>query len=164
VIQELAAEPENFVNAIEAVIEARRPNLDPVKKKEAARQIGFRILGIISTGAVVHAARFVGTEKLKDDIADVVQKNPTSAFRSISAAAQLMRPGEIPIDDIRRLAEDLKKNTFAFTILQSLAGLHLHLFHTKDDAKQKLCEHLNIAMKKSRAIELNTKRTKLLPH
>jgi hypothetical protein len=73
-----------------------------------------------------------------------------------------MRAGEIPIDEIRVLADDLKANIFAYSILQSLGAFHIHLFYTGDAEKQQLCEHLKISMAKSRALDLKTSKAKLL--
>jgi hypothetical protein len=78
----------------------------------------------------------------------------------VEAATRLTRPGHLPFDAIRKLARDLESNVFAFTILQSLAAFHLHLFHTRDDDKQKLCAYLKIEMADSRAVDAKTKKTK----
>lgn len=99
---------------------------------------------------------------LSDDISALVGSNPNYAYRLIGAATRLIQPGQLPHDEIRKLAKDLKDNHFAFTILQSLAVYHLHLFHTRDKDKQKLCAQLKIKMATSRAIDLKTRRTKLV--
>jgi hypothetical protein len=162
VLNEIASDPESFVDDVEAVVEQRRGRLKPEKKKELARRISFHILGFISTGAVIRAAQFVNAEKLREDIHDVVTSNSTNAYRLIGAATRLMTAGELPVDEIRVLAEDLKTNIFAYSILQSLGAFHIHLFYTGDAEKQQLCEHLNISMAKSRALDLKTSKTKLL--
>lgn len=115
----------------------------------------FNLLGLVATGTIASAAGFVAAEKLREDIAIVVSKNPTNAYRLISAATRLLKPGTVPVESIRKLAEDLDKNPYAFGVLQSLAYVHMYMFHTEEQQKQALCSALKISFRAAKAIEIN---------
>ena len=161
-LEEITQDPESLVIEMESILEKKQPNLAQAKKKEAARTLGFRLLGIVCTSIVTRTAQYVSEDKLREDVSALVQTNPTNAYRLIEAATRLTQPGNLPLDEIRRLARNLKSNVFGFTMLQSLAAFHLHLFHTRDSDKQKLCAYLNIKMADSRAIDMKTRKNKLL--
>jgi hypothetical protein len=57
-------------------IDARQAGFNDKEKRELARQVAFQLLGLISTGAVLRAAEWIGSERLEEDIAKVVANNP----------------------------------------------------------------------------------------
>lgn len=161
-IDEIAGDPDSLVGEIESILESGHPKLKIEDKRDMARKIGFHFLGMICTGVVAKTAQLVAADKLQEDVSNAVREESTIAYRMIEAATRLMRPGDIAVDQIRKLAEDLKSNAFGFTMLQSLAAMHIHLFHTSDADKQRLCEHLKITMAASRAADFINPGRKLL--
>ena len=161
-IAEVARDPEGFLDEIEGILEEGLGKWSSEKKREAARKTAFQLLGYICTGAIMRTAEFVSTDKLNDDIIAVLRSNPSNAYRLINVATRLIRPGQLPLDEIRKLSKDLRHNVFAFTMLQSLAGYHLNLFHTREKDKQRLCALVDIQLATSREIDLKARRTKLL--
>lgn len=133
---EVTGDPESFVKELEGILEERLPKLSSAKKRQAAKKVAFHLLGMLCTGIVARTAQYVNAHKLSDDISALVRSNPNYAYRLIGAATRLIKPGQLPYEEIRKVAKDLKQNHFAFTILQSLAVYHLHLFHTRDTDKE----------------------------
>lgn len=162
VLQYVGEDPDAFVIEMEKWIEVHDATLDPSERRKAAREAAFHLLRLICTGAVIRTAGWIGSERLEDDIAKVVQENQTVAFKLVEAGTRLLLPRDLALDHIRRLAKELEHNPFAFGILQSMALRHLHLFHVKTEDRQKLCSMLKIEFAASRGIDLKTKNTKLL--
>lgn len=160
--QLVADDPDAFVLEMEKIIDAQYTKLDATEKRKVARQVAFQILGLISTGAVIRTAEWIGSERLEEDIAKVVGDNPTVAFKLVEAGTHLLLPRDLALDKIRKFAEELEHNPFAFGILQSMALRHLHLFHIKTEDRQRLCQMLKIEFASSRGINLKTKNTKML--
>ena len=155
-------DPLVFVKEIESAIVREHPDLDSDKREEMARRFTFHILGIMGTGLILRTAEFVGSNKLQEDISTVVQKNKTNAYKLIEIATYLSKPGPLPLDEIRKLAAELKDNSFAFKILQSLGYNHLYQYHMRETEKQRLCSYLDITITKSHKIDFQTKHRKLL--
>ncbi len=160
--QTIKDDPLSFAKELEKVIERDHPNLSKDKKEEIARKFIFNILGIMSTGLILRTAQFVNSNELKEDISKVIQNEPTNAYKLIEAATYLSQPGHLPLEDIKKLAKDLKDNSFSFKILQSLGVYHLYQFHMREQEKQKLCNYLDIEITQSHKIDYQAKNRKLL--
>ncbi|MEW8489712.1 MAG: metallophosphoesterase [Candidatus Thiodiazotropha endolucinida] len=157
---EIVRDPELFVKELHrAMIE----HSDKPKEhlEEHSRKIAFRLIGMICTGMIGKTAKFVSSETLREDINSVVAENNSNAIQLLSAATQLLQPGKLPFDDLSKLANSLRENIFAFTILQSLVSYHLHMFHTTDFEKQKLCSIVDITMSNARSLEMRGKQNRL---
>ena len=114
----------------------------------------FNIMGWVATSVIASSANFVVAEKLREDVAKVVQDCPTNAYRLIEMASRLLKPGIIPIDLVKKLAGELDGNPYAFGILQSFGYFHMSMFHTDEKQKQALCHVLKISYLAAKAIEV----------
>ncbi|MFP6849090.1 MAG: metallophosphoesterase [Pseudomonas sp.] len=155
-------QPEAFISELERAIEEARPGLTADQRVEHAKKFAFQITGLICTGFIAKSAQFVSSEKIREDIFTLVNENPTNSYRLIGAATYLTQPGNLPFTEIDNLAKALKDNPFAFTILQSLVFYHLHMFHTSESDKQRLASLVKISLSQSRAIDLKTRKSKLI--
>lgn len=155
-------DPEGFIIEIEKWVFKKNPELQNTNKKIIARDIAYRVLGQISTGILIKAASNISSERLDDDIKDVVSENSHTAYKLLAIGTKFISPKDLPLDEIRKLSIDLKSNAFAFGILQSFGAMHIHQFHLKIDDKQKLCSLLGIEIASSQVIDYRTKETKLL--
>lgn len=114
----------------------------------------FNLMGMVATGVVASAANFVATDKLKEDVAQVVETHPSNAYRLIQVATRLLKPGTLPLDQIKTLASELEKNPYAFGVLQSLGYIHMYMFHTDEVQKQALSRALKISFQAAKVIEV----------
>ncbi len=161
IVDAVAKDPEAFAKEIESSIEKTHPEMAPERRRELAKRTGYFVIGQVCTGLVARTAQFVGSEKLAEDVRAVVTRNPTNAYRLIEAATSLMRAGPLPIDLLRRLAEDLEQHPFAFKMLQSLGAFHIRLFHMEESNRQRLCSHLKIEITSAHALDFNAQPAKL---
>lgn len=145
-IETAASEPDQLAKAIRAAVEKSNPNAEFTEKD--IREMTFGIVHFVCLGVVGQTGYFVASPKLREDVADVVSANGSTAYRLIEMAARLTRPGRLPLDDIRRLAKNLESNQLAFEVLRALGFLHLHLFHVPPEDIRILCAHLKISLQK----------------
>jgi hypothetical protein len=109
---------------------------------------------VVATNVVASAGSAVASDKLREDVATVVEANPTNAYRLIEAASRLLKPGAVSVDAIKRLARDLHENPYAFGVLQTLGFLHMYMFHTEEPEKQALSQVLKISLSTVKSIEV----------
>ncbi|WP_081933563.1 metallophosphoesterase [Massilia sp. 9096] len=153
---------EAFVSYIGNVVLKDDKSLSLEGRSQLARKTSFNILGWLGTSVVSASAYFVATDKLREDVAALVRSNPTVAYRLIDMGTRLVRPGHMPLEEIDKLAKELKDNHYAFGILQALGVNHLYQYHTDAAEKQRLCNILKISMDGAKTIELQGRDTKLI--
>ena len=155
-------DPEAFILEIEKIILLKNPALEALNKRVIVRNIAFKFLGQICTGMILRSSANISSDKLDDDIKDLIEDNPNTAYKLLGIGAKFISPKNLPLDEIRRLATELKSNAFAFGILQSLGAMHIHQFHLEIEDRQKLCSILGIKLENTQIIDYRTKDTKLL--
>lgn len=160
-LEEISGDIQSFVSEVKLIEQASNKNLSPEDAEKRVKRKLFNVFGWLATGVIASAGNFIASEKLREDIRTVVEQNPTNSFRLIETASRLLKPGTLPIEQIRKLAYDLEQNPYAFGVLQSLGFYHMYMFHTDEPQKQALCSALKISFEKAKAIEIN-KSTKLL--
>nr|QOU99537.1 hypothetical protein [Pseudomonas syringae pv. actinidiae] len=153
--------PESFVQEIERVVRDRYPSAPDDGVKDQAKKIAFQLVGMISTGLIARTGQLISSDKIREDVVRFISNKRTNANRLVGIASCLMQPGHLPFGEIESLAKELKENLFAFTILQSLIYYHLHMFHTSDRDKQRLASSVGISMKKSRLIDIKSRKSKM---
>jgi hypothetical protein len=154
---------DGFVEFIEKeILESAEHNQNAHNKRTQARRIAYRLLGLLATGFILRVSTWVGSRRIEEDVKSVIEKNNTVARRLVLAGSRLVLPGEIPHEQIKSLARDLRDNPFAFGILQSIGVRYIHLFFVPHRDRQKLCNTLRIEFKSSQFIDLSTKETKLI--
>lgn len=154
---------DGFVEFIEKeIIEGVQNNQNVQDKRMQARRIAYRLLGLLATGFILRVSAWVGSRRIEEDVKAVIEKNSTVARRLVLAGSRLVLPGEVPHEQIKGLARDLRDNPFAFGILQSMGVRYIHLFFVPHRDRQKLCDTLRIEFKSSQFIDLSTKDTKLI--
>ncbi|WP_160152313.1 metallophosphoesterase [Microbulbifer sp. ALW1] len=163
VLEETLRDPESLVKDIERAISDKVKKIDDIDElSRLSQKAAFEVVGMICTGLIAKTALFVTSDRLREDISAVVRDDGSISYRLFEAATELVRPGRLPIDQLKKLSRDLRANTFSFKILQTLVAYHLHMFHTTDLDKQKLCDLANITMSNARSIDVKSKKTRLI--
>ena len=157
---EILEQPERFVAEIEKVLADRFPKMQEDERTAQAKKFAFQLVGLITTSFIARTGNLVSSDKIREDVSRSVAEKGDNAYRLIEAASCLTQPGHIPFDYLDKLSRDLKANTFAFTILQSLIYYHLHMFHTTDKDKQRLSSIAQISIQQSRAIDQKLRKSK----
>lgn len=143
-IEDIIEDPEGFAAELHQLIRKNKPSSARMPTEKQTRKFAFDLIGMICTGVVSRTARLVNSEKLEEDLDRVSDDRDSVSYRLIAAAARLTKPGSPDFAEIQRLSKDLRDNSFAFRILQSLGYYHLRMFHTDEPEKQKLCAALKI--------------------
>lgn len=153
-------QPDSFVAELEKSLAERFPKMSNEERESHAKQFAFQLIGLITTSFIARTGSLVSSDKLREDVAKSVAEKEGNSYRLIEVASCLTQPGKIPFDILETLAKDLKQNTFAFTVLQTLVHYHLHMFHTTDRDKQRLSDIARISIQQSRAIDYSSRKSK----
>lgn len=157
---EILEQPERFVAEIEKELADRFPKMLEAERTAQAKKFSFQLIGLITTSFIARTGNLVSSEKIREDVSRTVADKAGNAYRLIEVASCLTQPGHLPFDSLEKLSRDLKTNTFAFTVLQSLIYYHLHMFHTSDKDKQRLSSIAQISIQQSRLIDHKSRKTK----
>lgn len=160
VLQILAANAEGLVAEIESVIEKRGLENDRIARAAKAKSVMFDLLNLVTVSFIRRAALSVASPHLYNVIDKVVLQNSTTAYRLIQAGVRLDAANGLDIESIATLNKDIQQNALAQSVLRQLALIHIHLFKTTEDKKQRLCAELQIDLRRQREIDLKTKNSK----
>ncbi|MBL3826570.1 MULTISPECIES: metallophosphoesterase, partial [unclassified Marinobacter] len=152
IFDKLLRDPQLFVKELETTLEERGEGKSSADREAIARKVAFNIIGMICTGVVLKTGQFVASDKLNEEISELVLENPSNSFDLIEAASRLSRPGALQVPKLTKLSKSLEKNNFAFTVFQSLIVYYLHMFHTSEKEKQQLCQIAKIKLSAARSI------------
>lgn len=162
-VEDIITDPENFARELHRLIKKNKPSQAGMPTEKATRKLAFNLIGAICTGMVAKTASFVNSEKLEEDVANLVADRDSVSYRLISAAIKLTQPGRPPISDIQALSKELRDNHFAFTMLQSFGFHYLHMFRIGETDKQTLCAALKINQKAAHLIQARSRRQRFRP-
>lgn len=163
VFSHMLEDPSLFLKEIDNTIRDNDNTLSDAQRSKVARKTAFNLIGMICTGIILRTAQFIASDKLKEEILELVGVDSSNAYRLIQAATRLSKPGSLPMSKLTSLSRGLADNMFAFTIFQSLIVYHLHMFHTSDIDKQKLCSIAKITLSGARSIDVKKGSGKMLP-
>jgi len=153
-LDEVSIDLEGLVSEIKSISNSDIEKKSPYEQEVIVRRRLFGLFGMVASGVVVSAGSFVSSDKLREDVARVVAQSPNNAYRLIEVASRLLRPGSIPMNEIRQLAKELERNHYAFSVLQTLGYMHMYMFHTEESQKQSLAKLLKISVAATRTLEV----------
>ncbi len=162
-IEDIISDPENFAQELHRQIRKNKPAQAEMPTEKTTRKFAFNLIGAICTGVVARTGSLVNSNKLEEDVSNLVADNDSVSYRLISAAIKLTQPGRPPVSKIQSLSKELRDNHFAFTMLQSFGFYYLHMFRTSERDKQKLCAALKINLKAAHLAEAQSTRRSMLP-
>lgn len=160
ILEVLSENADGLVAEIESIIEKRGLESDPIERAAKAKSAMFDLLNLVTVSFIRKAALSVASPHLYNVIDKVVTRNATTAYRLIQAGVKLDAASGLDIALIADLNKDIQQNTLAQSVLRQLALIHIHLFKTTDDKKQRLCAELQIDVRRQREIDLKTKNSK----
>ncbi|MCX7070785.1 MAG: metallophosphoesterase [Gammaproteobacteria bacterium] len=160
-IDHVTLDPQSMLDEIQRTLRKTMPEIKDDKLERIAKRLVFHFIGMVCSGVIMRAAQMIASDKLLADISRVVDENGSRSFMLAEAAAQVVRPGDLNVSKLTRLAAQLKSNPFAFTLLQSLAAYRIYMYHTSEEEKQQLCSSLDISMARSRQIDMLGKDVKI---
>lgn len=159
ILQSMLNDPEKLVSRIEEEIRKRNKGLTRSEVHSLSSKLIAEFIGMICTGIVGRAAEAIGSDKLREDIDQLVSNNNNkNSYKIIQAATYLITPNNVHMDKLRDLAARLRNNPLGLKVMQNLVLYHIHMFHTSDKLKQQLGSLVNINLKGARSIALSSKK------
>ena len=155
--------PEALLIEITSRLRRDWPSIPYNKVERVAKRYVFFVLGAVADSFVSRQGEIIGSPKLLPIIDQIESDSGAMAYRVVTAASKLSYPGSPPIEDIKVLAEALKKNYFGYKLLQGQVARHLYMFHVPHNDKLRLAAAVAIDVQTQRGIELKSDAKKKLP-
>ena len=153
----------------------RFPQLTSDRREKLAQRFVYMSLGAYSQALILRQGEITGSPDLAQYISGFIEEardaemngglpeGTSLTYRLLSVACRLSYPGDVPISEIEKLGNDLKKNPFAYTILQGLVSNHLYMFQVSFDLRQKLASAVDLDLKIQIINEMTKSDGKTLP-
>lgn len=154
--------PDALLSEISNKIQSKIPTLDKEKSDRAAKKFIFSIIGSVADSFLSRQGEIIGSPKLQDSIDDVASKNGGLTYKLVSISAQLSYPNHAPVEDIKRLAEDLGSNYFGYKILQGMAARHMYMYSLPQSERHALASAVGIDIHSQKGIEMRSEGVKKL--
>lgn len=136
--------------------------VDREKIDRAAKRFIFAIVGSVADSFLSRQGDIIGSPKLKDSIDELTSTNGGLSYSLVSISAQLSYPNHAPIEQIKKLADDLEKNYFGFKVLQGLAARHMYMYSLSPKARHSLASAVSIDIQSQLGIEMRSHGSKKL--
>lgn len=154
--------PDALLSEISDRIQSKIPTTDKEKCDRAAKKFIFSIIGAVADSFLSRQGEIIGSPKLIDSIEEVANKNGGLTYKLVSISAQLSYPNHAPIEQIKKLAEDLENNYFGYKVLQGLAARHMYMYSLPQRERHALASAVSIDIHSQRGIEMKSEGVKKL--
>jgi len=142
------------------VLKERRPSTSKGDPKRAAKDMLLWLTGGASFSVIKRVSTAVGHEDLSEIYAEVVQQlDGTNAVQLIDLSVKLDHFSGVPHTQINKLAKNLRKNPFAYSVERDLINHFLYLFPVAQSDLQKLKDKFAIDVPQSRLLLNDAKRS-----
>lgn len=155
----LGENKEYIIEKIKKAIDEKKIS-DTNKIEATSRKLLFAFFDILSYVFIKKISGFIGNEHLKRTYQKILEKNNTTAINLVDIAIKLQFYSGFPNDDINRLKERFKGNSLATIMLKRFVIDYLYMYPVSYQDKQRICNKLEIPMKKQRYIERETTQRK----
>lgn len=128
-------DPDELVKAISLRVRANQKDLTSEQAEVETRlAIGFLLI-IIATSFIKQAGAHLNSKVLAGQIDEIINENPTNAYKLIKLAQVLQTPHRLPRLEIERLIKTQKDNPCVIGVLQLFVLERMYLFDTTYDDK-----------------------------
>ncbi len=153
--------PDGLILEIERAISNKNPAIVEDERKKIATEAAFFFVTTICFSFIYKPMLSVTSEYLLQTISTVVKRSKSGSYKLIELAAAMEVNGDIPFNLISEVSQISRGNPYMEYILKCIGLNYLYRFKTNEREKQKLCSELNISMNSQRAIDIQTRDTKI---
>lgn len=138
---------------VERILAERSPSLSQKELEARSKRLVFDFISMLTYAFVQKAGSAVGSVYLKKNLKNVVERNGTLGYSLIEMCYQMDLPEQIPFATLKELNRTVGRNIFSLALLRTMALKHLHLFPVSYKDKQRLCEELDIGLRKQLSLQ-----------
>jgi len=157
-ISELESDPQILLKELQRSIENKNVNMEKLEKISTNLVVGISLL--VSYGFIEKVASSIGSEDLSQTYDKILADNPTNSIRLIDIAIKLDYFKGNPINYIKNMLPNLRKNHLAYILLRQFVVRYLYMFKIGIEQKAQFGELLDITIKQQRGIEAKSKDVK----
>jgi hypothetical protein len=157
-VSEIESDPQILLKELQRTIENKNVNMEKLEKISTNLVVGISLL--VSYGFIEKVASSIGSEDLSQTYDKILSDNPTNSIRLIDIAIKLDYFKGNPINYIKSMLPDLRKNQLAYILLRQFVVRYLYMFKIGIEQKSQFCDLLDITIKQQRGIEAKSKDVK----
>lgn len=154
--------PDWLVAEIDAALERRGKVDDAEERKRIAKRLVGAIIQIISLSFIVRASDAVNSDRLLEDIRDVVERRGALAFRLMEMSVLLDSPKTLPRHKLGALLEEVNTQPIAARLLNLMLLNRLYMFETSEADMQWLAKESGLRLDLQHAISYGAGRNQRL--
>jgi hypothetical protein len=155
-------EQDALVRAVQVEMEKKGGSITEEDRLKIAKRSIFDLSSFISFVFIKKISDAINSENLREVIHAVTQENPSNAYKLVELTVRLDSPDPIPFRDIEQIKDENAGNLFLQRMLQAQAIVHIYMFDTTEQDKQRLADLLKIQIKQQHLVDMKTKDTKKL--
>lgn len=131
----------------------RKIEFGKYEQQDLGRLIVFNLASQVTYNFIKKITSCIGTDKLKEIYPDIVKNNNFNSIRIINFSIQLEYLAGFPLNELRKMKDDLGGNLLAYTIVRKTVVDYLYMYPLSVERKQQIGDLLSLSMKTMRRIE-----------
>ena len=153
----LKRDQEDLCAALAKEMRRSNPSLTPEVLEKRARSNVAGLATLMAFSVVRRTSVAVGSPRNHQTFERILKERKVHSVELISASLELDHSGSFPERRLAALAQDLKSNPLAYSVLRYLVYEHLCLFKVNYKKMQRICEDLNISYQQAIGTRSNRK-------
>ena len=142
----LSEKKDIFINEVkDYLLDEQKLSLSEAGILEYSKRIIFNLTRMLCFSFVNKAATSLGNENLSLTYENILIKNNDVAHKLIDISIKLGYNNGVPIEQIKHISADLKKNYVAYGVLCDVVAYHMYMYPIDYKTRQKLCSILDIS-------------------
>lgn len=158
----LEKNPDVLYNEVRSIFIRKKSSKTPDEIDALVRKLSSKILQAISYMFLHKAANCVNTQNLHDETHEVIELNPTIAFKLTEIIAHLDSPKQLPRHLISELYPIVKDNFLACNLLKVSILHRMYLFKTSTKDMQWASQSVGISIDQQNMITYQHKQRRLI--
>jgi predicted phosphodiesterase len=142
----LSEKKDIFINEVkEYLLDEQKMSLSEAGILEYSKRIIFNLTRMLCFSFVNKAAMSLGNENLSLTYESILIKNNDVAHKLLDISIKLGYNNGVPIEQIKQISADLKKNHIAYGVLCDVVAYHMYMYPLDYKTRQQLCSVLDIS-------------------
>jgi hypothetical protein len=161
-LENLRAHADQLIQQIVALVREKHPEHESKSDIEkGVRRMIFIMTEMVCFGMIKRISRAVGHGDLSKTYDEILERDPTNAYKLIHLSIQLDNHG-IQVPELDKWGGEFTNNIFCRRLLQHLFRQHIYMFPVKERVKQMVCAKLGMEIMSARAGEARSDGQQLL--
>jgi len=144
----LSENKDSLIEEINDILKKKKKvSLDAAEITKLSKHFVFYLSEKICFAFIKRAAYSLGSEHLKITYSEVLQNNNSISNKLLDISIKIKSSSVFPLDEIKRLANEIKGNIISYMILRDIVAFHMYMYPLNYKLRQKICAALDISFR-----------------